>query len=374
MNVKLSRRNMLLLSCAFSASLSLTPMSIAQTIEYPANYNEIVEASKTEPALTMYGNGTEKDLEPLFNAFKEKYPWVSIAYLDGDSYGIIERYLNESATGTPTASVIVTSATPAWRDLIARGELVEYESPEAVAYPGQKDQPSPYLYVAGADPIVMAYNKLVLGENLRPTGFASLAELVEANPDVFNGKLTGYGAHLSGAGYQIHYALADAHGDEYWDLLKIVGPQSRFERSASSMMEKLMSGEYVVGYLVAARTVFNAISDPAVESIIGQAYLTDGTPLAMRGFGVLRGGESPNTAKLFVDFTLSEEGQIAYAAGGGFPALRTLTEDQAGVSNVFPTIAAQMPEDKIVQIGRDPEMTNNYDAFLARWKEITGVE
>ncbi len=341
---------------------------------YPAEYSQIIEAAKAEPDLIFYSSIASDQVQPLLDAFKAKYPWTNVQYLEQSAYGVIERYLNEVGTGTPTASLLFTAAPDAWLKLVARGDVVDYLSPEAASLP-PSESPSPGLYAAGGDPLIFIWNKLLLPPELVPTGLADLVAKVAANPDVFNNKITTYGADQTGFGYSVHFALAKKHGDQIWDWYRTLGPVSKFERSVGTMIERVQSGEYVLGYGVAAQTPWTMIQDPAIAEIMGVGYFDDGNPLGVRGAAVMKAGASQNQAKLFLDFLLSREGQIAYATKGKLPARLDVTREDIGGGHTLASFLDLIggPENALI-IGYDPDMLTGYDDFIAKWKEANGVQ
>lgn len=340
---------------------------------YPANYQEVVEASRSEPNLLMYGGVAPAQMTRLFDGFKKLYPWLSVDYLEGDNYGVIERYLNEVGTGSPTASLIFAAAPDAWLNLIARNEVLDYGSPETAAYADHASSPHPGLYTGGGDPVVFMWNSLVVPENLRPTRFENMVEVVRSHPEIFNGKLTSYGAHLTGFGYSVHYTLAKHHGDKIWDWYGVVGPQTRYERSMGTMIEKTLSGEYALAYLAANQSARVAVQDPSVADILGISYTLDGCPISVRGLGITKSGKSPNAARLMLDYLLSRDGQIAYASAGKLPARMDIRQEELDGADIRSSFVEQVGEANVLPIGYDPEMPKQYETFVAKWKAANGI-
>src|SRR3546814_2631555 len=94
------------------------------------------------------------------------------------------RYLAEKGTGSNTADLLITVAADRWQDFQARGEIVEYASPESSHYP-EWSLIHAGLYTVGVDPVLLVWNKAVLPAELVPTGIEDLVQKVAENPDVF---------------------------------------------------------------------------------------------------------------------------------------------------------------------------------------------
>ena len=118
-----------------AASAFLAAMASAQEVPsgYPADYAATIAQAKTEGSLLIYTNMGQKNWQHVIEGFRAKYPDITVDILDVGSREAIERYLAESATGVATADLIATASQPGWLDLQARGEIMDYTSPEGAA-------------------------------------------------------------------------------------------------------------------------------------------------------------------------------------------------------------------------------------------------
>lgn len=340
---------------------------------YPGDYGDIVEGSRQEGRLLIYTSIAPDQFQPVIDGFTARYPWIQVEHLESSAYGTIERYNNEVGTNSDTASVIFAPAPDAWIGLIERDQLIDYASPEAPNLPAQ-ETPHPGLYAGGGDPLSFVWNKLLVPEELWPTSFEQMVENVTANPDLFNGRVTTYAADRVGFGYSVHYALARHHGDRMWDWYSQIGPLTRFETAVGTILEKIQTGEYFLGYLVANQTPRVAVQrDPRLEEILGISYMSDGTVLSQRGIAVTRGGASPNAGKLMLDYILSHEGQVRYANEGKLPARDDVTSEELGGGETYASFVAEVGAENVVPVGYDDEMVTGYEDFVARWQQANGL-
>jgi len=339
---------------------------------YPSDYNAIIEGSRNEQGLIVYSNMSDSQWKPLLTAFKAQYPWASVQTLDVNGSEAMERYLAETSTGSRSADLLMTVAPASWIDMIERKEILDYASPEKGAYP-KWSEPHPGLYTAALDPLVFFWNKLLLPKELWPTSFVDLVEKVKANPAIFNKKLTSYGAHLTSYGHDAHFFFAKHHGDKVWDWYKTVGPATRFERAAGPMVEKVTTGEYVLGYFCGSAASRMAAKDPARSQIVAMSYINDGTPMVFRGLGIPRKSNSVNSAKLLLDFTLSEAGQKALSAGSRTPLRPSVTAEAVNGGETYSSIVKAIGEKNAILVSYDPALVNDSKAFVARWREANGV-
>lgn len=332
---------------------------------YPEDYSEIVEASREEGSLIIYGNPPDNNWLPVIDAFNEVYPWIEVESLDLGNSESFERYLAESATDSNTADFIVTNNPQGWLDLVEREEVLEYTSPEEEFLPEFTFQ-LPNVYTISTDAQVMIYNEILLDEDQRPTGLASLAELIEENPDLFDRAVTMYDLSNPLA-FNTNYAWAQELGDEYWELMEVIGSVASPEASGGTQFQKLVQGEYVVSYGLPS-TVFLLLPD--AEGIADWTFIDDATPIFLRGMGITEGGANPNSAKLFVDFLLSVEGQVALCEGGFTPYREDLSEDAC--ERPLQWYIDNVGEENVIIIAYDEEAGEEREEFVERWEELFG--
>lgn len=90
-----------------------------------------------------------------------------------------------------------------------------------------------------------------------------------------------------------------------------------------------------------------------------------------RGMGITQKAASPNSAKLMMDYILSQEGQIAFGEGGLTP-YRPDVADQ--VDFHLSQIIDEIGQENVLLFTFDQELTDQAqtDAFLTRWKQALG--
>ena len=329
---------------------------------YPAEYSQIIEGSKAEGGeLVIYSNTDQENWAPVFRDFQKKYPWVekiSASNLDSDE--VFQRVLSEQATGSSPADVVVSNAAQAWSDYAGGGEgrLMAYSSPELAQLP-EFATLLPNVYTMSIDPMTIAYNTALVEE--APTGLASLAEIVAKDPDKFRDKITT--RDVNGAfGFTVSNAFTEANPDA-WSSLEQVLPLARPETSSGTQTEKILAGEYLAGFFISGAPAY-----PVVENSGGLfevTFLDDGTVVLPRGIGITPEAPHASTAKLFVDFVLSSEGQRAVAEGG----LTSYREDVTAAEGLhtYKEIVDEVGEENVIfaeyELVPEPEVAE----FVSRW-------
>jgi iron(III) transport system substrate-binding protein len=332
---------------------------------YPEDYEQIIEASKGEGGLLIYSNMAQYNWQPVIEGFNALYPWIEVSTLDLDSDEVFNRYYAESSSGAETTDLMISATVEGWLNFAEGDHAMDYTSAEADELPDWS-KPRPGIYTVSTDPMIVVYNKLLLDEELWPTGIADLVEKVEANPDSFQNNLTTYNAAQSSFGQAINAVFIREHGDKTWDWLSTLGPLSRPEASSGPMLSKLQAGEYIVGYFISGIVFFPKLADPASAEIMGWSFIDDGTPLFQRLMAVPKNSGSPNSAKLMLDFILSHDGQAAFGKGGLTPYREGVGKDEVAYYT-YDAIREEIGEDNILLIDLDPALVEDLDAFREKW-------
>src|SRR5690606_35304750 len=163
------------------------------------------------------------------------------------------------------------------------------------------------------DPLVAMYNQFVIPPEQQPT---SLADLAAMAPEI-DGSIGTVEIENSQA-YTGNYGYITANGDEAWATLEAIGPYARAESGTGALLDKATNGEYPASFFVSG--AIRLLLDTAEQGeVLDYQYLTDATPLVPRGMGIAAKADSPASAKLFVNWLLSADGQAATCEGGLTP-------------------------------------------------------
>lgn len=346
-------------SACIMGCLMLSPWTTAHAAPpsyYPAEYSQIIEASKKEPGLTVYSNIALFNWDPILAAFKQEYPWIKVEPTDLNANEVFERYYADQGAKTKSADVLLSAAPLAWLDFIPKGMIEPYQSPELSQVPAWS-VPQPGVYTISTDPFVIAYNKLLLPQADWPDTMQKIVDLASKRPAEFNRKLGTYAPNASAFTQAIFWGLVKLKGETAFGWFDKIGSMSDVYRTAGPIVEKITSGEYVIGYLVSSQAVLGLFTDPNREKLIGWALPKDGTVVNMRNMAITKSSTSPNSAKLLVDFILSKKGQTAVGKGG-LVTFRDDVDDPAAMPGglTYRRILQQVGEANIARVALDPEM------------------
>ncbi|MFC9360497.1 ABC transporter substrate-binding protein [Rhodococcus sp. NPDC057014] len=356
-------------ACGGPSDSEIAAMTVELPTSYPADYQQIVDQSKSEGGeLTIYSNTDQENWVPIFEAFKARYPWVgSVNATNLDSDEVFQRTLSEQATGSAQADIVVSNAAEAWGDFAERpGTMLDYTSPELAALPDFA-QPIPNIHVLSVDPITVAYNTELVPEDEQPTGIHDLAEAVENDPETFDGKIAF--RDVKGAfGYTVTSAFME-HSPTAWDDMATILPQARPETSTGSMLEKVTSGEYAVAFFMGAPAL---TAEERTGGLLEAGFIDDGQPMLRRGIGIPSSAPHSATAKLFLDYVLSEEGQNKVAEGGLTAYRPGVQESPESHVPTYDDVLDEVGAENVIQIPYVKTPEDQSDEFVARWTSLLG--
>lgn len=335
---------------------------------YPEDYSKMVEASKKEEGLLIYSNMAEYNWAPVIAGFNKLYPWIKVQTLDLGSAEVFTRYNVEAGSNAKSADLLATGSIEGWMEFRSKDNVMDYKSAEDAKLPDWS-KPSPGLYTVSTDPMVLVYNKQVVPEDQWPKSMADLAALVEKNPDEYKGALTTYNG-LSAFGEPIHWFWLQNGGDKALAQFKKFGPATIGEESSGTMIAKLSSGEYKIGYFMSGIVVFPK-TEGAMSQLLGWHFPEDGTPLVLRSVAVPKKSTNVNSAKLMLDFIVSEAGQTAFGEGGLTP-YREGVKTSDKLRHTYQSISEEIGKDNIILVHYDEAFLKGKPEFEKLWKEVVG--
>jgi iron(III) transport system substrate-binding protein len=333
---------------------------------YPEDYQELIDASKEEGGeLEIYSNTDQENWEPIFRDFQKKFPWVETLNANNlDSDEVFQRVLSENATGGSPADILVSNAAQAWAEF---GEdpsrIMAYESPELGQLP-EFAEVMDNVYAFSMDPIVIPFNTSLIPEE--PKGHADLARIVSENPEQFQNQLTT--RDIGGAfGFTVAYNLMQGNPD-LWEAMETLLPLARPETSSGTQIEKIVAGEYVAGINISAAPTYPVLKNS--DGLIDVVFAEDGTVVLPRAISIAPDAPHSATAKLFLDFVLSEEGQAAVAEGG-LTSYRDSVEAAEG-RHTYQEVVDAVGEENVIIAPYELISEEEIASFTERWNGLLG--
>ena len=280
---------------ALSLLLSARASAWAQTHE------QLIAGAKKEGKLVVYASATAPQLQMYFTTFNKRYPFIKTEYFRTGKQKLVSKILFEEQARQHIADVIHTSVIET-NILKKRGVLSKYVPREAASYPAQYKDPEGFWTSAYASGTLLGYNSRQVKRADVPKNYDELL-----NPRWKN-------------------AIAiDANKIEWFAmLLKLKGRP--FMEKLAALNPTLRDGNTLVLQLLAAGEfpVAAGVYEYSIEDL-----KTKGAPVDWLGLepvitytvaaSLPSQPNNPNSAKLFIEWLLSKEGQEVINQYGRVP-------------------------------------------------------
>ncbi len=341
---------------------------------YSVFYINTIQASQQEDGLIIYSAVSKENWQPILEAFNDHYPWINVQVIELDSLQVFERYEDEEAANLRTADLIVSSDSAEWLEFIQLAHIRTYASPESAFLP-EWSQPSVGIYTLAPDPLILIYNKTFYpiynkdfnsGSLITPASMQSLTKTIQENRVAMFNRVGSLSVETNQLALASNWAYLDTKGPAGQQSLTIIGNSVPLMfASDKSIIEYVADGRLYAAYFVPSSTVFSELpSTPFVDFV----YLTDGQPVIMQNIAITQAGSSPESAKLLLDYILSQEGQLALSLG-------SLTPYRADVETVankhFNKVIREIGgERKLIFVIFNPNLRNEAlkSEFIKNWK------
>lgn len=330
---------------------------------YPETYDFIVSASKSEQGLKIYATTETDSWEKLIQAFNEHYPWIKVTIQELGSAQLFERYNAELKSYTPSADLIISADINGWQTFINSEQAANYISSED-AYTPRWLKPFPGVYAVSTDPLLIIYNNQWI--RLPINRLREIKQAAAQNPLRFERRVISYDAENTAEGFYVNWFYTQFAGQTAWDNLKLIGDtKPKLMTSSREMVDMVENGDAFIGYFVPAIHIFPRTNS---NSRMKWAYIQDGQPVVIRYTAIAKNATSPNSARLMLDFLLSQEGQLAILDSG----LTPFRPDIIDVASYhLDKILLEIGSNNVIFMTFDPKLQvpETRAEFLAKWKE-----
>ncbi|MBP0595559.1 ABC transporter substrate-binding protein [Paraburkholderia sp. LEh10] len=297
---------------------------------YPGSYQAVVDGAKKESRLIIYSATDTAPVRSLIKDFENLYG-VKVEYHDMNSTELYNRYVSESAANSKSADVLWSSAMDLQVKLVNDGLMLTYESPE-IGYLPQWAQYQKQAYGTTYEPLAIVYNKRLVAAGDVPQTRVDLIRLLQTRASQYKGKVTTYDIEKSGTGFNYLTQDARVNPQVTWTLVRAIGATGpKLQTSTGAMMERISSGENLIGYNILGSYAFaKAKKDPS----IGYVYPKDYTQVVSRLVTISKKAQHPNAAKLWVDYLLSKRGQTLLANQADLFSIRADVDGETSMAGL----------------------------------------
>ncbi|HEY4077663.1 MAG TPA: ABC transporter substrate-binding protein [Rhizomicrobium sp.] len=297
----------------------------------------------------------------LLAHFHQRYPFIEIHNSDGDGAKTYRRFVREVSSGKPTADFIWSSAMDLQEKLINDGFSLAYASPEVSSLPGWAHWQD-LGYGVTLEPIAFVYNRRYLGSWEMPRTHVGLNAMLSRQAKRFQSRVAAYDPEKSEVGMLLLSQDIRVTRDS-WNLFDTLGAvDAQLYSTSRDMLINILNGNQWIGYdVIASYAVEMQKTHPELAVVYPTDYVLDLSRVAF----VTARAQHPNTAKLFLDYLLSREGQSILKSHGMGPVRTDLTvpKEQSRIDPI---------RTQAIRIG--PGLLSDLDSlvraqFLRRWRQ-----
>jgi iron(III) transport system substrate-binding protein len=325
----------------------------------------IVAAAFKERKVVVYA-ATDRDIiAPFLADFAELYPRLEVEYLDLNTGEMNDRFLEEAASGVPTADVLWSPAMDLQMKLANDGFAQTYESPEAAQLPSWAVWRNE-AFGTTLEPYVFVHDRRRLPPSLAPQTHAELARWIEGSPERLRGRVGTYDPERSAIGYLL--LTQDSRIDPAFpETLRVYARAGlALQKRTATMIERVRSGQDLLAFNLNGSYALDAARDfPELEIVYPKDYVLAASRIAL----IPKAARHPNAARLFLDYLLSRRGQEVMARRAGLFSIRTDVAGENTAAALSRTLGARL---KPIHVG--PSLLVFLDgskraAFIRHWRE-----
>lgn len=308
------------------------------------------DAAKKEGKLVVYGVGTAALYNPVHDAFVKRFPGIDLQGVDQRGRETREKIIAEQQSHNYVVDVAI-SGTDTQNELVQDGYVDDYQAtdmgsvvPELVPSDRKNNPRTVTIFTA-------AINTNLVPPDQEPKKWSDLFD------PKWKGKLEMDDPRGSGPGGTILSGLEALYGPEDVDR-QLAAQNMFFATQAGPLLDALARGEYAV-YLSSAHT--DVIAQREAGAPIKQLRPEEGIGITPINQALIKNAPHPNAAKLWIEWSLSAEGQKVLADQGFSPVRKgaETTQPEASLNG-----AKFLPRDD------DPATFQLLGDRSTRWEEI----
>ncbi|NDD74777.1 MAG: ABC transporter substrate-binding protein [Gammaproteobacteria bacterium] len=281
--------------------------------------------------VVIYSTTDLESFQPVLDDYKLLRPDVDVEYIALDAGPLYERFLGEVRRGSSTADLLLSSAMDLQVKLVNDGFAANHDSANARALPAWAKWRRQAFGVT-FEPVVMVYNKKMLGDRAPPRSRSELLSALKNEPEFWRGRIGTYDAERSNAGYLL--VTQDVlQGETFAVLLQAMGEVDvKKYDNTSAILDRIASGHLIAGYNLLGSYARARIDHGAPLMIV---YPEDYTLAVSRTAIIPVAAPHPDAAHSFLEYLVSIRGQQVLTTRSKLNAVRREIQGPYAQSGVF---------------------------------------
>ncbi|WP_299141876.1 ABC transporter substrate-binding protein [uncultured Vibrio sp.] len=261
------------------------------------------------------------EIRPLLVEFRRRNPDIDLTYIESST---IELYHNMLTGEYESTDVIASSAMDLQVKLINDGYAQPYISLETQNLPSRAKWRNE-IFAFTYEPAVIAYNHQLLEQIAQASvpeleTRADILEFIREYSDQMDGRIGTFDIDSVGVGYLL-WSYDSQQTASYGRILESFGiHNAKLYSSSNTMLDALNKGEIAFAYNVLGTYANSATrTNPNVKLLLPKDYTT----AIMRTVFIKKDAPNPYSARRYIDFLLSINGQQILADTSSLSPIRT---------------------------------------------------
>ena len=257
--------------------------------------------------LLLYTSQPNTDAQQTIDAFKARHPDVEISFVRDGTPRVLAKLRAEIEAGKPQADVLLIADSVTMEGLKKEGRLMAHNGADVSAYPAGTHDPQKHWFATKLITTGIVYNTKA---PFRPTSWTDLTR-PEAKGQVVMPSPLNSGAAL------IHAATLTANLPGGWAYYENLKKNNAIAGGGNGdVLKSVAGGEKLYGMIVD----FMPIREKAKGAPVEFVFPKEGVSAVTEPVAILNTTQNPDSAKAFIDFLLSKEGQELAMKQGYIPA------------------------------------------------------
>jgi iron(III) transport system substrate-binding protein len=295
-----------------------------------AEWEQTLAAARREGKLSLFGPATAEIRHALTEEFERHFPDVKVEYTGGQGGAVGPKVIPERQAGQYNWDLVV-AGTSVHLELIKAAQVLDPIQP----YLGGPDTRDTSAWLGGGlefgdearlhNVVLSSYVKVPIAyspDAVAPGEIRSYRDLL--NPK-WKGRLGMYDVRVPGTGasYANFLYTNPALGREF--LRQLLAQEIIFSRDDRQILDWVTRGQYALALAPSEKVATDLRSRGVQIQVLSADDLAEGSYVAA-GAGsvsVVNRPPHPNATKVFLNWLLSRDGQLAFSKGAGYPSRRT---------------------------------------------------
>jgi len=247
-----------------------------------------LDAAKKEAAVVVYTGSSAADAAKLIAAFESKYPFVKVNLFRGNNERVLNKILTEGRTGSYLFDVATIDGLNGWV-LKEHDYLQPHKSKETEAFPLEFQDPTGLL------PCCMTVVTNMIGYNSKQVAKKDAPRTYQ---DLLDPK------------WKNNMGMDPDEAEWFRALISIWGKEKTVKYFTELGKQNTSAGEFPVAVNIFGHRILELQTEGAPVELVH----TDPVVVGPRHLLLSKRAPHPNAGRLFIDYTLSAEGQSLLAS------------------------------------------------------------